>query len=39
MYPNLNAALSNEQQFRLNRISEIKDCFVANRKRANELKT
>ena len=34
MYPNLNAALlnttlSNEQQFRLNKINEIKDCLVA----------
>ena len=34
MYTNLNAALlhttlSNEQQFRLNKINEIKDCLVA----------
>ena len=29
MYPNLNANLSNGQQFRLNRINEIKDYFVA----------
>ena len=34
MYPNLSAALlnttlSNEQQFRLNKINEIKDCLVA----------
>ena len=29
MYPNLNANLSNEQQFRLNKINEIKDYFVA----------
>ena len=25
MYPNLNASISNEQQFRLNKINEIKD--------------
>ena len=29
MYPNLSTALSNEQQFRLNKINEIKDFFVA----------
>ena len=29
MYPNLSRALSNEQQFRLNKINEIKDFFVA----------
>ena len=29
MYPNLIVALSNEQQFRLNKINEIKDYFVA----------
>ena len=29
MYPNLSATPSNEQQFRLNKISEIKDYFVA----------
>ena len=30
MYPNLNAiSLSNQQQFRLNKINEIKDYFVA----------
>ena len=30
MYPNLNAiSLSNHQQFRLNKINEIKDYFVA----------
>ena len=34
MYPNLNAIplntnISNEQQFRLNKINEIKDCFLA----------
>ena len=29
IYPNLNAVPSNEQQFRLNKINEIKDCFLA----------
>ena len=29
MYPNLNANISNDQQFRLNRINEIKDYFIA----------
>ena len=29
MYPNLSATLSNEKQFRLNKINEIKDYFVA----------
>ena len=29
MYPNLNAIISNEQQFRLNKINEIKNYFVA----------
>ena len=29
MYPNLNAALSNERQFRLNKINETKDYFIA----------
>ena len=29
IYPNLNAIPSNEQQFRLNKINEIKDYFVA----------
>ena len=28
IYPNLNANPSNEQQFRLNKISEIKDYFL-----------
>ena len=27
--PNLNANISKEQQFRLNKINEIKDCFLA----------
>ena len=29
MYPNLNANISNEQQFRLNKINEINDYFLA----------
>ena len=29
IYPNLNAIPSNEQQFRLNKINEIKDYFIA----------
>ena len=29
MYPNLSATPSNEQQFRLNKINEIKDYFIA----------
>ena len=29
MYPNLNANISDEQQFRLNKIIEIKDYFLA----------
>ena len=29
MYPNLNASISNDQQFRLNKINEIKDYFIA----------
>ena len=29
MYPNLSANISNEQQFRLNKINEIKDYFLA----------
>ena len=28
MYPNLNANISNEQQFRLNKINEIKDYLL-----------
>ena len=30
MYPNLNANISNEQEFRLNKINEIKDYFLAD---------
>ena len=29
MYPDLNANISNDQQFRLNKINEIKDYFIA----------
>ena len=29
MYPNLNANISNEQQFRLNKINKTKDYFLA----------
>ena len=29
IYPNVSATLSNEQQYRLNKINEIKDYFVA----------
>ena len=29
MYPNLSANISNDQQFRLNKINEIKDYFIA----------
>ena len=29
MYPNLSSNISNDQQFRLNKISEIKDRFIA----------
>ena len=29
MYPNLNPNLSDDQQFRLNKINEIRDYFVA----------
>ena len=28
MYPNLNANISNDQQFRLHKINEIKDYFM-----------
>ena len=29
MYPNLSATIPNDQQFRLNKINEIKDYFIA----------
>ena len=40
MYPNLSVTQSNEKQFRLNKINEIKDYFVAEikKKRINEQK-
>ena len=28
IYPNLSPSLSNNQQFRLNRVIEIRNCFV-----------
>ena len=33
MYPNLSANTSNDQQFRLNKIIDIKDYFIAEIKR------
>ena len=38
MYPNLSATTSNDQQFRLNKINEIKDYFIAEI-RERELKS
>ena len=35
MYPNLTVSLSDQQQFRLNKINEIKDYFVAEIKKEN----
>ena len=32
IYPNLSASLNDEQQFKLNKINEIKDYFVAENK-------
>ena len=29
IYPNLSPTLSDNQQFKLNKINEIRDCFVA----------
>ena len=29
MYANLNPTLSNDQQFSINKINEVKDCFIA----------
>ena len=29
IYPNLSVKPSNDQQFRLNKINEVKDCFIA----------
>ena len=40
MYPNLNPNISNDQQFIVNKINEIKDYFIAEiRERANEQKS
>ena len=40
MHPNLNIALNDQQHFRLNKINEIKDYFVAEiKERINEQKT
>ena len=42
IYPNISTRPSNDQQFRLNKINEIKDCFIAEikeRERTNEQKT
>ena len=40
MYPNLSGNLSNDQQFRLTKINEIKDHFIAEiRERINEQKS
>ena len=39
MYPNLSTSLNDQQQFRLNKINEIKDYFVAEiKERTNEQK-
>ena len=35
MYPNLRANISNEHAFRLNKIKEIKDYFIAEIKERN----
>ena len=35
IYPNLNANISNNQNFRLNKINEIKDYFIAELKKEN----
>ena len=35
IYSNLGASLSDEQHFRLNKINEIKDYFVAELKKEN----
>ena len=40
IYPNLSPILSDNRQFRLNRINEIRDYFVAEiKERINEQKT
>ena len=39
MYPNLSSNLSDHQQFRLNKINEIRDYFIAEiKERINEQK-
>ena len=35
MYPNLNANISNDQQFRLNKINEIKDILLLRLEKEN----
>ena len=37
MYPNLNANTSNKQQFRLNKINESKDYFIAEIKKREQM--
>ena len=37
MYPNLNANIPNDQQFRLNKINEIKDYFIAEIKESEKM--
>ena len=37
IYPNLASNVSNEQQFRLNKINEIKDYFIAEIEKENQL--
>ena len=37
MYPNFNANLSNDQEFMLNKINEIKDYFIAEIKEREQM--
>ena len=37
MYPNLSSNLSNDQQFRLNKINEIRDYFIAEIKKRQSM--
>ena len=39
IYPNLSANTSNYQQFRLNKINEIKDYFIAEIKEREQIST
>ena len=42
IYPNISTTPSNDQKFRLNKINETKDCFIAEtkeRERTNEQKS